>query len=32
MYIGLKAKYPLFLCDFNTSRIFLTGFRKIHKY
>ena len=30
--IGLHAKYPLFLSDFNDTRIFLTDFRKILKY
>jgi hypothetical protein len=32
MYIGLHAKYPLFLSDFNQTGIFSMGFRKIVKY
>ena len=32
MYIGLHVKYPLFLSDFNESRIFTTEYRKILKY
>jgi len=28
MYIGLHVKYPLFLSDFNETRIFSTDFRK----
>ena len=31
-YIGLHVKYPLFLSDFNSIRIFPTDFRKILKY
>ena len=31
MYIGLHVKYPLFLSDFNETRIFSTVFRKILK-
>jgi hypothetical protein len=29
MYIGLHVQYPLFLSDFNETRIFSTVFRKI---
>ena len=32
MYTGLHVKYPLFLFDFNGTRIFSTDFRKIFKY
>jgi hypothetical protein len=32
MYIDLRVKYPLFLSDFNETRIFSTGFRNILKY
>jgi len=32
MHIGFRLKYPLFLSDFNETRIFLTGFGKILKY
>ena len=32
MYIGLHVKYPLFLSDFNETRIFVKDFRKILKY
>jgi len=32
MYIGLHVKYPLFLSDFNETRIFWTDLRKIFKY
>jgi hypothetical protein len=32
VYLGLHAKYPLFLSDFNITSIFLTDFRKIFKY
>jgi hypothetical protein len=32
MYTGLHVKCPLFLSDFNESRIYLTDFRKILKY
>jgi len=31
MYIRLRVKYPLFLSDFNDTRIFLMYFRKIMK-
>ena len=31
MYIGLQAKYPLFLSDFNETQIFYTDFRVIRK-
>jgi len=29
MYIGLHVKHPLFLCDFNETRIFLTDCQKV---
>jgi hypothetical protein len=29
MYIGIHVKYPLFLSDFNETRILSTDFRKI---
>ena len=29
MYIGLHVKYPLFLSEFNETRILSTDFRKI---
>jgi len=32
MYIDFHVKYPLFLSDSNETWIFLTHFRKIHKY
>jgi hypothetical protein len=32
MCIGLHVKWPLFLSEFNETRIFSTEFRKIHKY
>jgi len=32
MYIGLHVQYPLFLVDFNKTRIFTTDFHKILKY
>jgi hypothetical protein len=32
MYIDLHVKHPLFLSDFNESRIFSTEFRKILEY
>jgi len=32
MCIGLHVKYPLFLSDFNETRIFSTDFRKIFKH
>ena len=28
MYIGLHVKYPLFLSDFNETRVFSTDYRK----
>jgi len=31
MYIGIHAKYPLFLSDFNKSLIFSADFKKIQK-
>jgi len=31
-YIGLTAKYPLFLSDCNETRLFSTNFREILKY
>jgi hypothetical protein len=31
-YIRLNAKHPLFLSDFNITRIFPTAYRKILKY
>jgi hypothetical protein len=32
MYIRLRVKCPLFLSDFNETRIFLTDFRKTVRY
>jgi len=32
MYIGLHAKYPLFLSDFNVPLIFCTSIRKTLRY
>ena len=32
MYTGLHVKYPLFLTDFNETRISSTVFRTIFKY
>ena len=32
MYIGLHVRYPLFLSDFNETRIFSTVIRKILKH
>ena len=32
MYIGLHVKYPLFMADFDGTRIFWTDFRKILKF
>jgi hypothetical protein len=29
MYIGLHVEYPLFLSDFNGTRLFSTDFKKI---
>jgi len=31
-HIGLHVKYPLFLSDFNETRTFSTGFRKVLKH
>jgi len=32
MYLGLQAKYSLFLLDVKENWILLTGFRKVLKY